>query len=144
CIDDDSILELKNVNWNQDANYTFTKGEIKIYGNCVIDGAGTAFKLEDITRPMTIASNATLKLMPNTTLEYDTNQSNLFVMTDGTSTIHLNNARVLATQSLILQTGVLITDKLGILEGNPGTILIGGLSNIIVGGGLAKVGSVVW
>lgn len=144
CIEDDSKLELKNVNWNQDADYTFTKGELKIDGECTIDGANTCFLLENIAQPVTIASNATLQLMPNVTLEYNTSPANLVVLTDGTSTLYLNNSQLLATQNLNLQTGVLSTEGLGILQGNPGALSVAGLSNIVVRGGLAKVGTIIW
>lgn len=140
CIDDDSTIELRDVRLNLDTDYTFTKGAIKIMGNCIVDGTLTTF-LYQSTQPFTIDASSELRFVPKSIFEYDTTPNNLIQMVAGTSILYLDNATLLATRPLTLTTGVLSTEGLGIVRG-VGLLSLGGLSDIIVRGGLARVGNV--
>ncbi|MBU1007608.1 hypothetical protein KKA53_00840 [Candidatus Dependentiae bacterium] len=140
CIDDDSEVFLRDVRLNLDSDYTFSKGAMTIDGSCVVDGALTTLLYES-SQPLTINSSSELKIVPRTILEYASTPNNLIQMTSGTSTLHLNNATLLSTEPLSLTTGVLSTEGLAILQGT-GQLSIAGLSDIIVRGGLARVGNV--
>jgi hypothetical protein len=119
-------------------------GELVFMGNCSVDAPNFTFKLENIVNPVTIATNAELKMLKNSTLEYNTSDDiDHLVFTDDTSTLSLSKATLLATQPLTLSVGILDTDGLAIVYG-VGTLDISGLEDIVVRGGLAKVGNVIW
>ena len=143
CINGTEKVTLQTVDIKQDGNYTFSKGELVFMGECSIDAPNFTFKLEDIISPVTIASNTILTMLKNSTLEYDTDSATRLVMADATSTLYLSKATLLARQALTISTGILDTDGLAVVYGI-GTLDISGLSDILVRGGLAKVGSIIW
>lgn len=143
CLNENAEINLNNVTWTQSANYTFTQGTLTIDGDCTINGAYTTFKVEDITKPVTILSGASLNFSTNTTFAYDTSPGNLIVLSSPTSILGLDNATLLATQDLTLQTGILSTNGLAIVQGT-GTLSLVGLNDIVARGRIAAVGNVVW
>lgn len=142
CMGNNATLEMNNVDWTQSANYSFTTGAINFYGDCTITGAWTTFSFQS-TQPITIRPSGSLSIEADTTFEYNTTPANLFVITNQTGVLGLNDAAFVAAQNLTLQNGTLLTDGLAVVQGI-GTFSLNGLNNIIVRGRISSVGDVVW
>jgi adhesin HecA-like repeat protein len=141
CTDNTTTLSIDNVTWIQDANYSFTIGQIYINNNWLIKGTGTSFAYQT-NQTSTINSNATLELR-DTSFNYDTATSNtLLKMIDSKSAIHLDNATFLATQACTLLNGTMFISGPSVANGSS-QLDLRSLSSIESVGGLTRVGSVL-
>jgi hypothetical protein len=138
--DNKSTLSIDNVVWNQDANFSLTRGKIYVSGDWVISGNGTEFSYEtDWTSTVTLNSSI---ILDNTTFKYNETTNNLLYLEDKTSTIHLNHATLQAAQALTLANGTLVVTGLGKLQGTA-KLDLQNLDSINIYGGLEKTGNVV-
>jgi len=138
--DNSSTLSIHNVIWNQDANYSLTKGKFYLSGEWLITGDGTKFSYET-NQTSTITSNASMICML-TTLEYNSDTANLIHFEDQTATLRLEHGTLQATKSCLLSDGTLATKGLATLIGDE-QLNLSGLARIEATGGIRKQGDVI-
>jgi len=90
CIDDAGVLLLDSVDWNQDANFTFTHGSLQFKNDVnFIGNSAFAYQSPQVS---TLLANSTLTLDAGFTFSYDPGTSpDLLAFVDHTSLLVLNN-----------------------------------------------------
>lgn len=110
CIDNAGKLILKNVTWQQDANYTFSRGTMTMLNNCTMQGENLIFTYASPLQSI-IQSRAQLTLDYEFTFSYAPSiaSSKLLSLYDSTARLIMQGATLHSTA-----TGLQLTQ--GILE----------------------------
>jgi len=141
CTNTNARLLINNVIWNQDADYTFTLGQIFVSGDWLITGRGTNFNYEsDATS--TLSSNSIIHLLETTFNYNQAADDDLIEMIDGTSRFHLEFGTILASENWYLSNGTILTTGLGTLKGEA-LLDAQDLSKIKIAGSFRRVGNVL-
>lgn len=143
CTDDTSTLTIHNVVWNQDANFTFTKGRFFVASDWTILGADTQFIYES-SQTSTIYKNSTLHCVLNTFNYNVSTNANRLRMEDDTAHIHLERATFFASHACNLKLGTLLISGMGTLQTPVGGGLLNAtlLDDINIAGDLRRIGNV--
>jgi hypothetical protein len=101
CFDNSSKIILYDVDWIQDANYSFTVGSLRVQNDCLFSGASLPFVFAFKTTQTTfIDRRSNMMLDQNFTFSYDPINKNKtgIQFVDQTSLLSLNGANVYITQ----------------------------------------------
>jgi hypothetical protein len=113
CMDDSCTLSLGDITWEQDGDYTFTRGSLYVKG--VWDLQGTSTFGYQSSRPSTISRFGTVYVSENMTFSYAPPVANhdLIILDNIKSTFYLNNGTLRSTT-----TGIRLTVGTFIAEGH--------------------------
>jgi len=97
CMDNSSVLTLRDVVWQQDSIYTFSVGALHLKDNIIMSGDTTFVYSSSVTS--TLFSKSELELDVGFTFSYDPgiNSQKLFDLEDNTSKLVLNGATIHST-----------------------------------------------
>lgn len=110
CDDDTGTLKLRDVEWNQIGNTSFSDGALEIYGDVVINGPNTRFTYVS-SEPCTIMQDSRLVFGREVVFRYFSLSTNRLVMIDETSMLNFDGATFEANETVRLTKGTLAFDN---------------------------------
>jgi len=125
CLDDDGLLLLNDVYWNQDSIYTFSVGALQFENEVLMNGDATF--VYNSSQTSTILAKTNLMFDEGFTFSYDPGSysKNLLEFEDDTSTLILNSATIHATVTglqltkgrlRVMHSSVFSAEKLGFIN----------------------------